>query len=522
MSGLFCAVDVGTRSARAGIYTADGTGIAGAHAPIGMRAEPPDIAEQSSQEIWDAVGAAVRAAMQAAGVPAADIAGIAFDATCSLVLRDREGEPLAASPRCEARWDTICWHDHRAVAEARVATESGHDFLHQLGGTMSPEMQAPKIAWLKRNHPAAWGRLGHLFDLADFLSWKASGSTARSLCTLTTKWAYRADEADPWQHGIHDLLGIADIAARGGLPAFGVPPGADLGPLTQAAAGHLGLTPRCRVAAGMVDAYAGAVGLLGAETAGAGPQDFALIAGTSSCVMTLGTAPLRGDGIWGPFADATIPGFRMSEGGQSATGALLDHLLSTHAAGGAPTSALHGQVARRIQQLREEEGETVARDLHVLPDFHGNRTPHGDPAAAGVVSGLALDPGFDGLCRLYWRSCVAIALGVRQIVEAMAAAGPAPRRLLLGGGHVRNPLLRELYPDVTGLPVGWNEAVDAMLLGTAMAAAAPHHGGLAAASRAMSQPVTVHDPRPAAAAGFARDYHVFLAMARHRQEISRL
>ena len=60
--------------------------------------------------------------------------------------------------------------------------------------------------------------------------------------------------------------------------------------------------------------------------------------------------------------------------------------------------------------------------LHVLPDFHGNRSPLADPHALGVISGLTLDSSFDALCRLYWRTCVAIAFGIRHILEMMKQA----------------------------------------------------------------------------------------------------
>ena len=102
------------------------------------------------------------------------------------------------------------------------------------------------------------------------------------------------------------------------------------------------------------------------------------------------------------------------------------------------------EIIERVAWLRRSEGVGLARRLHVLPDFHGNRSPLGDPEALGVVSGLTLDSDFDSLCRLYWRTAVGIALGVRHILETLAPQGYATDRLLVTGGHTRNPLLMEL------------------------------------------------------------------------------
>ncbi len=113
------------------------------------------------EDIWSAVCAAVRAAREKAGVAAQDVVGISFDATCSLVVRDRDGGQLSVSVTGERRWDTIVWLDHRAIAEADECTASGHAVLDYIGGVMSPEMATPKLMWLKRNLPETWsaGRL---------------------------------------------------------------------------------------------------------------------------------------------------------------------------------------------------------------------------------------------------------------------------------------------------------------------------------------------------------------------------
>lgn len=524
MNSVFvCAVDVGTGSARAGILEATGKLLGRAEHPILMNRPGADHAEHDSEDIWSAVCLAVRAACAKAGIAPGQVAGISFDATCSLVVRDRKGGQLSVSTEGDARWDTMVWLDHRALAEADECTRSGHRVLDYIGGVMSPEMQTPKLMWLKRNLTETWSKAGYLFDLADFLTWKACGSLARSQCTLTAKWTFLAHEKPGWQHDFFERVGLDDLMERGSLPQEASPVGSAIGSLGAEAAAALGLTEKCRVGTGLIDAYAGALGVLGGfagDTRNIG-RHLALIAGTSSCVMAMSPDPQPCPGVWGPYFGAALPELWLSEGGQSATGALLDHIIRWHGAGGEPSAAMHARIAARVGELRRAHGDAFARRLHVLPDFHGNRSPLADPHAVGVVSGLTLDSSFDSLCALYWRTSVAIALGLRHILDALNENGYLIDTLHVTGGHTRNALLMELYADATGCAVIEPVADEAVLLGTGMVAAtaAGFYPDLAAACMAMRQDGRRRRPDPAARARFDRDYRIFLEMHRQRQAL---
>jgi FGGY-family pentulose kinase len=524
MAGCVMAVDVGTGSARAGLFDMAGRLLGRAEHPILIHRPVAEHAEHASVDIWAAVGEAARAARARAGLAAAEVRGISFDATCSTVCLAADGRPVSVSTTGEERWDTIVWLDHRAVAEAEECTATGHRVLDYVGGVMSPEMATPKLMWLKRRMPASWQRLGLLFDLADFLTWKASGNCARSECTVTCKWTYLAHEQPGWQPDFFAQVGLADLPERGRLPERATPIGTDLGPLTADAAAHLGLTTACRVAAGLIDAHAGALGVLGGVAkAGAAALDrcVALIAGTSSCHMALSAEPRPVRGVWGPYYGAVLPGWWLDEAGQSATGALLDHILALHAAGATLGPRPHEAILARIAALRAAEGPGFASRLHVLPDFHGNRSPLADPHAVGVISGLTLDHSADSLARLYYRAAVAIALGTRHILDALNAKGFRIDTLHVAGGHVKNPLLMELYADASGCDVVVPAEEDAVLLGTAMAAAAGAglFADLPTAAAAMAREGARRHPDPAATARLARDYRVFLLMHEQRRAL---
>jgi len=285
----------------------------------------------------------------------------------------------------------------------------------------------------------------------------------------------------------------------------------------------LGLDAGIAVAAGMVDAYAGALGVLcGADLHQPDSHPIALIGGTSSCLIALNPNPIHGYSIWGPYFGAIFPDLWLSEAGQSATGALLNHLLRLHGQGGEPTIDHHRRIIARIGELRAQEGASFAQKLNILPDFHGNRSPFADPDLTGVISGLTLDASFDGLCRLYWRACISIALGLRQILESLAADQQGHVRLHLTGGHVKNPLLVELYADATNCTLVVADDTDAVLIGTAInaATAGQLYPSLDAAGTAMGAKGRLIQPNPEACSHYDRDYARFLAMQRHRAELN--
>ena len=461
-----------------------------------------------------------------APTPAA-VRGLSFDATCSLVVLGRDGVPVTVSTGGDDSWDVIVWLDHRAVAEAEECTATGHRVLDYIGGVMSPEMETPKLLWLKRHLPESWERAGLFLDLADFLTFKATGSRARSQCTVTCKWTYLAHETPGWQQDFFASLGADDLIARGALPEKASPIGQDLGPLSEEAARDLGLTTSCRVGAGLIDAHAGALGVLGGivqESGAAIDHHIALVAGTSTCHMALSAEPRPVRGVWGPYLGAVLPGLWLNEGGQSVTGALLDHVIRLHSAGGQPDGAMHAKIIARIAELRAAEGASFASRLHVLPDFHGNRSPLADPHAVGVVSGLTLDASFDSLCRLYFATALGIVLGTRHILDALNTEGYRIDTMHVTGGHTKNPLLMELYADATGCTVIEPQAEDAVLLGTGMVAAtaAGLHPDLAAAAAAMARQGREHRPDPDAAARFERDWRIFLRLHEQRRELDAL
>jgi glycerol kinase len=129
MAGVFIGVDVGSASARAGVFDDKGTLLAAARHPISIWRDADEVVGQSSRDIWSAVAACVREAVRQAGVAGAAVRGIGFDATCSLAVVDDDAWPLAVGPSEDPQRNVIMWMDHRAVAEARHINATAHPVL---------------------------------------------------------------------------------------------------------------------------------------------------------------------------------------------------------------------------------------------------------------------------------------------------------------------------------------------------------------------------------------------------------
>ena len=500
-------VDVGTGSARAGVFDRQGRLLGTAKHDIAMHRDTGGIVEQSGEDIWRAVCAAARGAVAQAGIAPADIRGISFDATCSLVVLGEGGVPLPVSDPAHPERNIMVWMDHRARGQAARINQTGHRVLDFVGGRISPEMETPKLLWLKENRPEIFANAWQFMDLTDFLTWKASGDLARSVCTVTCKWTYLGHDGG-WDASYFHQIGIGELADEG-FARIGTQvqnPGAPLGQgLTAGAAADLGLVTGTPVGAGLIDAHAGGVGTVGAAGGGGAEPNLGYVFGTSSCMMTSTREPVFAPGVWGPYFSAMVPGMWLNEGGQSAAGAAIDELVRLHPFSAEARDMAHAAglslpawLAREVE-TRAQGGDPVdlARGLHVVPEFLGNRSPHADPDSRAVIAGLGMDRGLDSLIALYIAGICGIGYGLRQIVDAQARAGAPVGRVVISGGAGRSDMIRQLMADASGIEFAATESEEPVLLGTAMlgAVAGGVYPDLTTAMRAMSRLSRLYPPK---------------------------
>lgn len=541
----YVGVDVGTASVRAALVTRAGQLKSTAEEPISIWEPQADHYVQSSTEIWEKCCTLIKRVTQ--GVERSQVRGIGFDATCSLVVLDQSFQPVAVSQDGDRQRNVVMWMDHRAEEQAARITNTGHRVLSRVGGVMSPEMQPPKLLWLKENlKEGCWNKAAHFFDLPDFLSWKATGSLTRSLCTLVCKWTYCPPEG--WDASFWTSIGLEDLLENNfsKIGSVTCPPGSPLGDgLTQEAAADMGLDPGTAVGASLIDAHAGGLGVIGADVKGFHlpcedqpiTSRMAMICGTSTCHMAISEQPLFVPGVWGPCLSAMVPGMWLNEGGQSATGRLIDHMVKGHAA--------YTQLQEQARQRSPFTGENIysylnshltvmanshsavdllASSLHMWPDFHGNRSPLADPTLKGMVIGLSLSQTLDDLALLYLATVQALALGTLHILEAMKEAGHDIRTLFLCGGLSKNSLFVQIHANATGLPVVLPDQMEAVLIGAAVlgACASQDYSSIQEAMGKMAKVGRIVQPDDELQSFYERKYKVFLRLFAHQREYQAL
>ncbi len=541
--GVVIGVDVGTASVRAGIFDLRGKMLASATHPIAVFRPEEDFVEQSSRNIWAGVGKTVKKAMHDAQVSRDQVAGIGFDATCSLVVLDAKDQPVTISKSRDPERNVIVWMDHRAKEQAVRINATGHCVLKYVGGQLSPEQEPPKLLWIKENLPKTWAKAAKFMDLADFLTYQATKNDVRSMCTTVCKWTYLRHEgpSGSWDMSFFQAVNLADLFEGDRAGKIVSPLGKRAGDLAPDAAKDLGLRPGIPVAVGIIDAHAGGIGVLGMSKKGTEAavtpeeleQRVALIGGTSSCHMAVSRKPNFIPGIWGPYFSAMVPGLWLTEGGQSATGALIDHLIDGHSAG----TVLQKRAVREKRTVYELLNNTVRRlargltfpaqltgELHVLPYFHGNRSPRANPHLKGMVSGLTLDNSPEALARIYYAGVQAVAYGTRHIIEEMNKGGYRISQIYACGGGTKNPLWLQEHADITGCEILLPHESEAVLLGSAIlcAVAAGCFESVLHGMHAMSRCGKTIAPNPKTRTYHDAKYNIFHRMYDHQMEYKEL
>ena len=437
-------VDGGTESIRAGVFDLSGNPIAFASVTYPTNFPIPGWAEQNPEDWWNALGGAVRRAVIDANVRKQEILGICLDTTCcSVVTLDGAGNPLRPA---------LIWMDMRSAPQTEQVLATADPALQvnsNGGGPVSAEWMIPKSLWIQQEEPEIFEKAETVCEFQDYLNLHLTGKRVASINNVSVRWHYGPGWGG-WARSMVESLGMSELLKK--WPAIVLRLGEEIGGLTSNAAAHLDLPEGVPVLQGGADAFIGMIGL-----GVVNPGSLAFITGSSHLHLGLSPQALHGQGIWGTYADAVIPGLHVVEGGQTSTGSVVSWIRRTL---GSPS----------YEELNHEaaELEPGSEGVVIQEHFQGNRTPHTDPLSRGVISGLTLKHGRGHLFRA---ALEGIAFGTELILETMRNNGFAAETVVLAGGATRSDLWLQIHADVSNLPLTLTKVPDAPALGSAILAA---------------------------------------------------
>jgi L-ribulokinase len=500
---LVVGIDFGTLSGRAVVVRVrDGAelgsavhtyahGVLDRHLPDRPdRPLPPDWALQAPGDYVEVLRTAVPAALRAAGVDPADVIGVATDFTaCTVLPTTDDGTPLSDRPEFADRPHAYVklWKHHAAQPQAdritELAAKRGEPWLRRFGGLISSEWEFAKALQVLEEDPEVWAATRHWVEAADWIVWQMTGVYLRNACTAGYKGQY-VDGGYPSAQYFADLNpDFADFAAtRLDTPIGQL--GTAAGTLTEQAAEWMGLHTGVVVAVGNVDAHVSAPPAQAVE-----PGRMVAIMGTSTCHVMSSDVLREVPGMCGVVEGGIVPGLWGYEAGQSGVGDIFGWFVDNCV----PASyvALAGERGMSVHELLTSlaaEQPVGAHGLIALDWHSGNRSPLVDHELSGVFIGqtLATTPE-DG----YRALIEATAFGTRLIIETFRSAGVPVEELVVTGGLQKNPLVMQIYADVTRMPLHVLDSDQGPALGSALhaAVAAGAYPDIRAAAAAMGRVV---------------------------------
>ena len=441
---------------------------------------PLDTALQNPADYLEVLSVTIPKVLRQAKVRPEQVIGLGTDFTsCTMLPTRADGTPLCLEKRWRQNphaWVKL-WKHHAAQPEAnqinQLGLERGEPFIGAYGGRYSSEWFFSKLLETVNEAPEVYEAAERFIEAGDWIVWQLCGQERRCLSAAGFKaMCVQPDGRGGWTfptpeffRALHPKL--ADVVSAK-LATELHPLGSRAGGLTPEMARRTGLRPGTPVAVGNIDAHA-AVPACGVTT----PGKLVMIMGTSTCHLLVGDSREEVEGMCGVVQHGVIPGLWGYEAGQAGVGDLFAWFMEQGVPVSVQADAKRSRVSvyevleRRAAALQPGESGLLALDW-----WNGCRSVLMDSDLSGMLVGatLATKPH-----EIYRALIEATAFGTRKIIEAFTSKGVAIDELYgCGGLAQKNPLLMQIYSDVTGRPIKVAESEQTSALGAAM------HGAVAA------------------------------------------
>jgi xylulokinase len=428
---MYLGIDIGTSAVKCAVIDAGGAVVDQASVPLNVSRPRPLWSEQNPTDWWsaanDAVGGLRSASREA--VRAIGLSGQMHGAT----LLDRNQQVLRPA---------ILWNDGRSAQQCVELEQSAAGMLKITGNCAMPGFTAPKLLWVRQHEPEIFARTATVLLPKDYVRLQMTGESASDMSdSAGTLWL------DVAQRRWSDVMLAATGLARSHMPALFE--GNEIAGRLRAEVAQSWNMARVPVVAGGGDNAAGAIGV-GVVRAG----EALLSLGTSGVLFVAsdGYRPNPEDGVH-TFCHALPQRWHQ-----------MSVILS--AAGSVDWGArLCGMAnAGAFTELAESRNQPAASEMF-LPYLSGERTPHNDPHAKGVLFGLTHESTPAAVAQAVLEG---VAFAFRDGLDALLAGGGAVESIAVIGGGARSAYWGRILSSALRKPLVY---CDAATLGPAYGAA---------------------------------------------------
>lgn len=427
---IFIGCDIGTSGTKAVATDKNGAVLARSSASYGLSKPHSNWAEQHPDVWLDAAVSALSSVI--ASLPCTDN----IKAICISALYGGTG--AMCDEKMTPVRPAIIWMDRRAEKESQDIRETiGEKEIFEVSGNgIDSYFGYTKLDWVRKNEPESWEKIRHIVPIHSYIIFKMTGKLTVDYCSAGNVGGIYDYTAHAWSEKMCRALDIPIET----LPSDFHTPSDIIGTLNEEYQKKLGLSHPVPLCAGTVDCIAS---MLSAGIVR--PGDNAAILGTSlNWGFIHNQKPDDPNLISMPYC--TEPSvMSYTYGGASTAGALPRWFTQNFLGEDSPDA-----YDRLEKEIKDNHIGPGADGLIALPYFMGERTPIWDENATGVLFGLTLS---HTRAHIYRAILEAVAYSLRHIMESMTGSSSSIQKIVLVGGGARSVLWREIFADVTGLPV---------------------------------------------------------------------
>lgn len=424
---MYLGLDLGTSELKALLLAPDHRIVALARAPLTVDRPAPLWSQQAPSQWWEALEAVMAELRrtQAAALAAVRAIGLSGQMHGAVALDAQDGVLRPA----------ILWNDGRSAAQCRTLAERVPRLGAIAGNLAMPGFTAPKLLWMREHEPELFARIAHVLLPKDWLRFMSSGEFASDMSDASgTLWLDVG--ARDWSDELLAACGLS----RAQMPRL-VEGSAPAGRLKPELAQRWGMAAGVPLAGGAGDNAASAVGM-GLVEAG---QGFVSL-GTSGVIFVCGER-------FEPRPEAAVHAFCHALPGRWHQMSVM--LSASSAVSWAARSFGLGNEAALLAAAATLGDAARQRAPLFLPYLSGERSPHDDADAQGVLFGLTHA---HGPADIAYAVVEGVSFGLRDGLDTLAR--PAGDLVLVGGG-ARSAWWAQLLADVLDTPLAICEGSEA-------------------------------------------------------------